>query len=1024
MASLNHLETDALLEMRISQEAYSEDYYSSHCGPIPYDRAQPEWASFFGGVADKIVKLLRPRRVFDAGCAHGFLVEALWDRGVQAWGRDISSFAISQARSDIKSFVSQGSISEPIEGLYDLVICIEVLEHMSEAEALQSIAAMTDSAPQILFSSSPTDLDEPTHVNVKPLRWWLDRFADVGFSPAANIDASFLTPHAFVIERSETGHSVKALDAFASLIRERMNSQSEAATINKLRAEAAQSFSSLAESSAVIDSLRAENGRLLTDIRMISELAHSAKLDSSVARADNLRLMAQNSKMITDVQIVEDGAKLRSVILSTAQNSILICEQQIQQIVRERDAILYSTMWRILRPLRTIVGAVPQPLRRTLRRGIRAIYWTASFQLTRRVQEWRIAQQQLNSGQKEPAGSDSPVCLLPPSDLVAPDTLSVGQTLGIASDPDVYADWIQRCDTLSKEDCQLILDHIERLPQHPLISIVMAAHETPSKILEEAINSVRAQLYPNWELCIADDASTSLAVRLILKKAAAADTRIRWVRRDTNGNISVASNTALSIATGVFVALMDHDDRLSRTALYEIAVGLNEHPKADIFFSDEDRFDEVKGRHSPYFKPAWDPDLILGQNSVSHLGVYRRTLIEQIGGFREGFEGSQDHDLTLRASVASSADRIHHIPAVLYHWRVRANESFSDTQLNRCVDASRRAVTEHIRQLPGGEGAAVIAHPIIPNYHRVCWPLPAQPPLVSIIVPTRDKADLLARCVTGILCRTDYPDIELMIVDNGSTDESACSLLRSLENDQRVRIIRDDGPFNYSKLNNRAAKEAKGEILVLVNNDIDVLDGGWLRELVSHALRPDVGSVGARLLYGNGTIQHAGVVLGVGSFLDGPGIAGHFGNDEIAGGVGYFAHSALTRTVQANTAACLAVRRNLYLDVGGLDEVNLPVAFNDVDFCLRVQERGFRNVWTPFAELLHLESASRGKDITEKQRIRACRESLFMRERWGDVLDNDPYYNANLSRSDHMYRLPSHARRSPPWRQEASGVAS
>jgi GT2 family glycosyltransferase len=453
-------------------------------------------------------------------------------------------------------------------------------------------------------------------------------------------------------------------------------------------------------------------------------------------------------------------------------------------------------------------------------------------------------------------------------------------------------------------------------------------------------------------------------------------------------------------------------------------VALNDHPEADIVFSDEDRFDVGRGRHGPYFKPGWDPDLILGQNAVSHLGVYRRELLERIGGFRVGFEGSQDHDLVLRAAAATSDDRVHHIPAVLYHWRQRGDASFSDTQLERCVRAARQAIIEHLEKLPGGRGVEVLPHPTVPSYHRIRWPLPDEPPKVSVIVPTRNRAKLLERCMDGVLRQTDYPTLEVLIVDNGSDEQAALDLLRRLSADGRVRVLLDDAPFNYSALNNRAAHEATGEILLLLNNDIEVRDGGWLREMVSHVLRPGVGTVGARLLYADGTLQHAGVVLGTGSFDGGPGVAGHFGYGEPAAAPGYFAHSVLTRTVCANTAACLAVRREVFLEVGGLDEVNLPISFNDVDFCLRVRERGLRNVWTPFAELLHLESASRGKDVTPEQQERANRECRYMRDRWGALLDADPYYSANFSRIDHMYRLPRPGRRLPPWRRAAGEEGS
>jgi GT2 family glycosyltransferase len=301
-------------------------------------------------------------------------------------------------------------------------------------------------------------------------------------------------------------------------------------------------------------------------------------------------------------------------------------------------------------------------------------------------------------------------------------------------------------------------------------------------------------------------------------------------------------------------------------------------------------------------------------------------------------------------------------------------------------------------------------------YHRVIWPLPPVMPLVSVVIPTRDQADLLRRCLDGILHRTDYEPLEIILVDNGSRDAEALALLVELERDSRVRVLRDDGPFNYSRLNNRAVQLAQGEVVLLLNNDTDVLHQDWLREMVSHAVRPDVGTVGARLLFEDRRVQHGGVVLGVGDFLDGPGVAGHFGLFSAEAEDGYFCELRLTRTVSANTGACLAFRKEVYMRVGGLDEINLAVSFNDVDFCLRVRELGLRNVWTPFAELLHLESASRGTDRLVAKAPRAHQEMKYMRFNWAPILDHDPYYNAHFSRLDPDHRLPIPGRRSAPWR--------
>lgn len=558
-----------------------------------------------------------------------------------------------------------------------------------------------------------------------------------------------------------------------------------------------------------------------------------------------------------------------------------------------------------------------------------------------------------------------------------------------------YATWIARYEALSDEQRATIRDVVATWQSPPLLSVVMPVYNTREPLLRAAVASVRAQLYPHWELCIADDASPAPHVAEVLRELAATEPRIRWMRRETNGNISAASNSALGLARGEWVVLMDHDDLLHETALYRVAAEIRRHPEAAVIYSDEDHVDESGNRSQPYFKADFDPDLLLAQNMISHLGAYRRDLIERVGGFRLGFEGSQDHDLALRAVNAAGAAAVRHIPAVLYHWRQDAGDSsFSESQVERCVDAARRAIVDALADI--GSPARVVPNPFVPIFHRIVHPLADPTPLVSVIIPTRDRAELLEACVDGLLRRTDYPRLEVLIVDNGSTDRGARDLLSRLAVDPRVRVLDAPGPFNFSRLNNLAAAQAQGEVILLLNNDIEVIEAGWLREMVSQALRPEIGAVGAKLLFSDGTVQHAGVLLG-GGWPDGT--AGHYYPAAHRLDPGPFGQLAVVRSVSAVTGACLAVRRTLYEEVGGLDEDSLKVAFNDVDFCLRLRARGYRNLWTPFALLYHKESASRGTDHDGANAERLRQERSVLRERWGESLDNDPYWNPNLSLS-------------------------
>jgi len=574
-----------------------------------------------------------------------------------------------------------------------------------------------------------------------------------------------------------------------------------------------------------------------------------------------------------------------------------------------------------------------------------------------------------------------------------------------------YAEWIAAYDTLSDEDRRAIGDHIARLERRPTISVVMPAYETPEWLIRRAIESVRAQLYPAWELCIADDASPSPELGRILAEYAAKDPRIKVTRRAINGHISAATNTALELATGEYVALMDHDDVLAERALYEVAAVLDRHPSAALIYSDEDKIDNAGRRSEPYFKPDFNYELLLQQNLISHLGVYRRDVLAAAGGLRSGFDGSQDYDLALRVYEQVGPSRIHHIPAVLYHWRQNDDQkSFSESQLARCADAARRALEEHLERTR--QKAFVFSRPDRPGWIGLRRARPAPKPKVSVLMPTRDRADLLERAARGVLEETDYSPLELIIIDNDSVEPETAALFERLCRDPRVRVLRAPGPFNYSRLNNLAAAEATGEVLLLLNNDISVIDREWLYEMVAHAVRPEVGAVGARLLFPHGRLQHGGVVVGNG----GPGpIAAHLCTGASGSDPGSWGHLELSRNVTAVTAACLAVRRSVYEEVGGFDEA-VAVAFNDVDFCLKVRARGYDIIWTPYAELHHHESASRGQDVAGAARTRHEEEIRLLRQRWGDRLDSDPFYNPNLDRAHGDYRLAFPPHVTPSWK--------
>lgn len=558
-----------------------------------------------------------------------------------------------------------------------------------------------------------------------------------------------------------------------------------------------------------------------------------------------------------------------------------------------------------------------------------------------------------------------------------------------------YQAWVRRFDTTVGYDVEQMQARAARFTRQPLISIVMPVYNTPETWLRKCVDSVLAQTYTHWELCIADDASPDPRVREVLAEYAARDERIKVVRRERNGHISAASNSALEIATGDYVALLDHDDEIATHALYMVAKALDEQPGLRLLYSDEDKIDEQGNRFAPYFKPDWNPELLLSQNYICHLAVYDAALLREVGGFRIGFEGSQDHDLALRATALLSRGEIGHIPHILYHWRAIASstalsggaKSYTDDAGVRAIDAWLKTRGEHLATVEAVTGG-----------YRVRRQVGDDGPLVSLVIPTRDRVELLRMSVGTILERTRYPNFEIVIVDNQSSDPETLAYMDGLQRDPRVRVVRHDAPFNYSRINNAAVRECRGSVIGLVNNDIEVIDGGWLEEMLGLALVPGYGAVGAMLYYPDDRIQHAGVVIGTG------GVAGHAYVGQPRGWPGQHNRAMLAQNMSAVTAACLLVRREIFEEVGGLDEA-FEVAFNDVDFCLRVAARGYLNVWTPWAELYHHESASRGYEDNPEKLARFQGEVDRIQARWGASLAWDPAYNPNLSLLDGNFDL-------------------
>jgi GT2 family glycosyltransferase len=563
-----------------------------------------------------------------------------------------------------------------------------------------------------------------------------------------------------------------------------------------------------------------------------------------------------------------------------------------------------------------------------------------------------------------------------------------------------YTNWAARYDTLDSVQLDVLRRLATALEAPPLISVVLPVYNIPEDFLRRAIESVRAQIYPYWELCIADDASTQSHIKPLIERYAKQDPRIKPVFRATNGHISAATNSGIEIATGAYTAFLDHDDELAPHALFCIAQLVAEHPTVEVIYSDEDKIDETGQRFSPHFKPDWNPDLLTSQNYFCHLTAYKTATLRAVGGVRLGYEGSQDWDLALRVTERLKPAQILHIPRVLYHWRAiegSTAESLSAKQYTG--QAGRKAVEEHFIR----EGLSVRLSPIMGGHWRVHYVVPESPPLVTLIIPTRNRRELLIRCVESILDKTTYRNFEILIADNESDDPKLNKYYKKAAKRGHFTVLPCPGPFNFSAINNRAVEQAHGEIIGLLNNDLETINPDWLDEMVGHALRPDIGVVGAKLYYPDMTVQHAGVITGIG------GVAGHAFKHSARRDQGTPQNRAhVTHNVSAVTAACAVLRKSVFLEAGGFDENNLKIAFNDVDFCLRVQDLGYRNLFTPFAEFIHHESASRGAEDSPDKIARFQTEVAFMKQRWGKRLLNDPAYNPNLSleTEDFAYACP------------------
>ena len=529
----------------------------------------------------------------------------------------------------------------------------------------------------------------------------------------------------------------------------------------------------------------------------------------------------------------------------------------------------------------------------------------------------------------------------------------------------------------------------------PLISVAVPAYRTPEKFLAQMIDSLLAQTYGNWELCIANGSPEDSAMKKVLEEYTKKDSRIRVSELTENKGIAGNTNAALEMAQGEFVGLLDHDDLLAPNALYEIVRALDEDRNLDAVYTDEDKVTTELDEHfQPHLKPDFNLDLLRSNNYICHFFVVRRSIVQKVGGFCQEFDGAQDHDFIFRC--IETAEKVGHIPEILYHWRThKASTADNPSSKMYAFDAGKRAIEAHLKRT-GTEG--IVSHTPDLGFFRVKYPVQGQP-LVSVIIPNKDEKETLKACIDSIREKTEYPNYEIIIVENNSTTDEIFQYYKELSQDPRIRLLRWKKEFNYSAINNYGVRHANGEYLLFLNNDVTVITPGWIKELLGVCQRPEVGAAGVKLIYPDNTIQHAGCVIGLG------GIAGHMFVDMPANRTGYLHKASILQDMSAVTAACMMMKRTAFEEAGGFTE-KLSVAFNDVDLCLKVRKNHKLIVYDPYVQLYHMESKTRGAE-DNKEKVRRFQEEIeYMRCQWIDILKKgDPYYNKNLSLTKWNYSL-------------------
>ena len=1093
----------------MNEEIYNKAYYDNYDtaeGKVNY-RDAASIKAFLTSVADHIVSELHPKTVLDTGCATGHLVAALRDRGVEAYGIDISEYAISQVREDIRPFCAVGSLTEPVPDFFpehfDLITNIEVIEHLYADEGEKAIRNLSTLTDQVLFSSSPDDFEEPTHLNVQQREYWARVFAKYGFYDNLLYRPLYLSEYAVLYKKLDD--PLRAIEGYERFVRQNEASQkSRQNELETVREQLSQASKRITEAAAENEGLRgkmvdAEQAVQERQIRITElqsalteqeeethrqqELAGEKEKELEACEKELSDQLDQMQGIKTELsankqalQLAEEDLQVNKTALQRTEEE-LSANKQALQLAEEDLQVSKTALQRTEEELSANKQAL-QLAEEDLQVNKTALQRTEeelsankeTLQLTRKElsdskKALQIAGKELNELKEQSSHTEAELahyklhyhaainqreelknrvsCLEQEAARAKHDYSEISKAefwritrparftldflkwlfyphsrkhllrkgLHSLRTEGVRSTWLKVLDTIYSDlpvssgelfteqeqieqrelftEQELTEQREHQFPRRIKFSIIVPLYNTPKKMLCAMMDSVMAQTYSNWELCMADGSDAGHRdVKHLSRKYAKRDSRIRYQKLKSNLGISGNTNACLEMATGDYICLLDHDDLLHPAALYEVMRAICEKG-ADFIYTDEATFHETPAdAYVQHFKPDFAPDNLRANNYICHFSVFKRALLDDVGLFDPDIDGSQDHDMVLR--LTERAERIAHIPEILYYWRAHAGSAAESAGAKPyAIKAGVRAVEKQLARLRL-EGTVESVRPGLTIY-RTRYKINGIP-RVSILIANYEHLDDLRNCLDSIINKTTWSNYEIVIVENNSSSPELFAYYEKIQKERdNIRVVTWPGSFNYSAINNYGAQHCTGDYLLFLNNDTEIITPGWIEEMLMFAQRSDVGAVGAMLYYPDNTIQHAGVCLGLG------GVAGHYYRKTARDQVGYMGRLLYAQNMSAVTAACMMIRLDVWEKMAGFDE-EFAVAFNDIDLCMRIRQAGYLIVWTPFAELYHYESKSRGMDDTPEKQIRFQSEVDRFQQRWKDALAaGDPYFNPNFS---------------------------